>query len=209
MATKLLRLRTQFTQSYATNSISLKSKFNAIQSKVINFEVPERYKGTVVEKWMTYWKGVVRDYKDVFVDVGKFMKEKPLRSSIYGGLGGIAVYSFKHNPSESDFIDQLRVHNNKMILVDPICHNPTSSQYSIFIERCYNEGIIRRLNIGIGSFLWLDNYDRAISLYKATCKYTKPELLTWHDRIIDVGLWDKWWKLDDKMIDYDINENNM
>lgn len=209
MATKLLRLRTQFVQTYTTNSSLVKTKFDAIiQNRFNNFEVPERFKGTMVEKWATYWKGVVRDYRDVALDVGKQMKEKPVRASIYSALGAFAIYSFKHNPNEREFIEQLRLHNNNIILVDPVCHNPTSTQYLIFLERCYNEGIVRRLNIGVCSLLRLDNYYRAISLYKATCSYTKPELLTWYERIIDIGFLDKWWKVDGKMTDYDINAEN-
>lgn len=208
MATKLLRLRTQLTQSYTTNSSLIKTKFSAVQSRFNNIEVPERFKGTVVEKWLAYWKGLVTDYRDVFLDVGKQMKEKPIRAAFYGAIGGSAVYSCKHNPNENDFIEQLRTCNTKMILMAPECHNPTTSEHLIFLERCYNEGIIRRLSVGIFSVLWLDNYDRAMSLYKATCEYTKPDLLTWHNRIIDVGFLDKWWKIDEKMIDYDINEQN-
>lgn len=209
MATKLLRLRTQFTQSYTTNSSLLKTKFTAFQSRIGNIEVPERYKGTAVEKWMQYWKGLVSDYRDVFVGVYKQSKERPIRAAIYGGLAGSAVYSFKHNPSESDFIHQLRSYNIKMVMVDPVCQNPVSSQYLIFIERCYNEGIVRKLNLGIFSVLWLDNYNRALGLYKTTCSFTQPDLLTWHKRIIDIGFLDKWWKIEEKMIDYDINEDNL
>lgn len=208
MATKLLRLRTQFVQSYTTNSSLIKTKYNDIQTKMNNFEVPERFKKTVVEKWMLYWKGLLTDYRDVFLDVGKQIREEPIRASIYGAIGGSAVYSFKHNPSEADFIQQLRSHNAKLVLVDPACQNPISSQYLTFLERCYNEGIVRRLSVGIFSFIWLDNFDRALGLYKATCSFTKPDLLTWHHRIIDVGFMDKWWKIDKQMIDYDINNDN-
>lgn len=208
MATKLLRLRTQISQSYTTNSSLIKTKFSAVQSRFTNIEVPERFKGTVVEKWLAYWKGLVRDYRDVFLDVGKQAKERPIRASICGALGASVVYSFKHNPNEADFIDQLRTYNTKMVLVAAECHNPATSEHLIFMERCYNEGIIRRLSIGILSVLWLDNYDRAMSLYKATCSHTKPDLFTWHNRIIDVGFLDKWWKIDEKMTDYDINEQN-
>lgn len=208
MATKLLRLRTHISQSYTTNSSLVKTKLNTVQNRFTNFEIPERFKGTLVEKWMLYWKGLFNDYRDVFLNVGKQIKEKPIRASIYGALGGSAVYSFKHNPSETDFIEQLRSHNAKMVLMDPVCHNPTSSQYLIFLERCYNEGIVRRLSVGVFSMLWLENYDRALNLYKATCSFTKPDLLTWHNRVIDIGFLDKWWKIDEKMIDYDINEEN-
>lgn len=208
MATKLLRLRTQLTQSYTTNSSLLKTKIDAIQTRVNSLEVPERFKGTVVETWMLYWKRLVIDYRDVFLGVVEQTKAKPIQSAIYGGLAGSVVYSFKHNPNETDFIEQLRSHNTKMVLVDPACQNPTSSQYLTFLERCYNEGIVRRLNFGIFSLLWLDDYERALGIYKATCSYTRPELLSWHKRIIDVGFLNKWWKIDENMVDFDINQNN-
>lgn len=209
MATKFLRLRTQLTQSYTTNSSLVKTKLNTIQSRINNFGLPERFKGTIVEKWAQYWRGLITDYRDVFLGVIQESKEKPIRAAIYGGFGGAAVYSYKHNPSEVDFIEQLREYNVKMVMIDPVCQNPVSSQYLTFIERCYNEGIVRKLNMGLFSLMWLDNYDRALGLYKATCKFTKPELLTWHNRIIDFGFLDKWWTIEKKMIDYDINEDNL
>lgn len=209
MATKFLRLRMQFTKSYTTNSSLLKTKIDSVQSRLNNFEVPERFKGTIVEKWMLYWKGLITDYRDVFLDVLKQSKEKPLRAAVYASLGASTIYGFKHNPSETDYIEQLRTYNTKMVLMDPVCQNKVSSQYLTFVERCYNEGIVRRLNLGIVSLLWLDNYDRALCLYKATCSFTQPELITWHQRIIDVGFLDKWWKIEEKMIDYDINDDNL
>lgn len=209
MATKLLRLRSQFTQSYTTNSSLLKTKFDAIQNRLNIFEVPERFKGTVVEKWILYWRGLTSDYRDVFLGVIKQTKEKPFRATIYGGLASSVVYSFKHNPTETDFIGQLRKNINEIVLVDPVCQNPVSSQYLTFVERCYNEGIVRRLNVGIFSLLWLDDYDKTLRLYKATCSYTQPELLKWHKRIIDFGFLGTWWNIEKKMKDYDINEENV
>lgn len=209
MSTKLIQWRSQFHQFYTTNSSIFKTKFDAVQNQLNSITMPDRLKGTIVEKWALYWRSLCRDYRDVIVDVGKHIKEKPVRSSIYGALGASAIYLYKHNPSETDFIEQLRLHNANIILVDQSCHNLISSQYLIFLERCYNEKIVRRLSLGIFSLLWLDDYDRAIGLYKATCKYTKPDYLTWHKRIIDMGFMDKWWKIDEYMHDYDVNEENL
>lgn len=206
MATKLLRLRTQLTQQYTNNTASIRNKFDVIQSKVSGIELPERFKGTMVEKWAGYWKALFRDYREVGRDVCKFAREKPVRASLYGGLAGAIVYCAKRNPDETTFFEHLRLHNTDMVLVSDECRSPISSQYVTFLERCNNEGILRRLNIGIASVLWLDNYDRAICLYKATCKHTKYDLLSWHQRIIDVGFLNKWWKLEQSMIDYDIND---
>lgn len=206
MATKITRLRSQLTQAYTTNASAFRTKWNNIQTRLDQMEVPERFKGTVVEKWLRYWRGLCIDYRDVFMNVGQQMKEKPIRASIYGGLMAATWYSAKHNPSYIDFYDRLRKHNTDIILVNHDCHNPVSAEYLTFLERSLNEGIVRKLNLGVCSLLWLDNYDRAVALYKATCKYTQPDYLTWHDRVIDVGFLDKWWILEEKMTDYDVNE---
>lgn len=209
MATRILRLRTQLVQRYTNNTTTIRNRFDAIQSKVTSIELPERFKGTVVEKWAAYWKALARDYRDVAIDVYKFGREKPIRAGIYGALAASIVYSCKRNPDDVTYINHLRLHNINMVMVSDDCRSPVSSQYSTFVERCYNEGIVRRLNIGVASILWLDNYDRAICLYRATCKHTKYDLLSWHQRIIDVGFLGKWWNLEKAMVDYDVNEANL
>ena len=84
--------------------------------------------------------------------------------------------------------------------------NPMSEKYVTWVEQCYNEGIIRRLNLGIVSLMWLDNFDSTTAVYKATCPYLKPRFVTFYQRIIDIGFVDKWWFLEQKMKNYDINE---
>lgn len=201
MATKITRLRSQLTQSYTT-------KWNTIQTRLDQIELPERFKGTIVEKWLRYWRGLCIDYRDVFISVAKQMKEKPIRASIYSSLIAASYYSAKHNPSENDFYDRLRKYHTDMILVNQVCHNPASAEYLQFLERSMNEGILRKLSLGVCSLLWLDNYDKTVALYQATCSYTKPDFKTWHHRIVDVGFMDKWWTLEKKMMNYDVTEDN-
>lgn len=209
MATKITRLKSQLNQSYTTNAAAFRAKWNIIQTRFDQIEIPERIKGTIVEKWLRYWRGLGIDYRDVFANVGQQMKEKPIRSSIYCSLIAATWYSAKHNPSEIEFYDRLRKHNTEMILVNQTCHNTVSAEHLKFLERSVNAGIVRKLNLGVCSMLWLDNYDKAIALYQATCTYTQPDYLTWYKRVIDIGFLDKWWKLEEKMIDYDVNEANI
>lgn len=206
MTTKLFRLQNHLIKSYINGGEAIKSKLAIVQNK---FVVPERLKGTIAEKWLLYWKNLYKDYRDVFIDVGKQTKDHPIRSTFYISSAAAAYYAFKRNPSETDFYEQLRKYTGDLVLVHESCQNPIASEYFKFLERCYNEGIIRRLSIGICSFLWIDNYDKALSLYKTTCTHLQPDYLMWHKRIIDVGFLNTWWTLKDKMIDYDVNENNL
>lgn len=185
---------------------SAKLKITAAKEKVAStFTLPKKYKGTIVEKWAKYWTQLGIDYKDVAVGVAKQIREKPIKASIYATTGTLFYYCWQNNPTEIQFLQQLRNYNAEMVLVNESSQNPETRNYMQFIERSYNEGIIRHLNLGILSLLWLDNYDQSLGLYKATCKYTKPEYLNFQERIIDVGFLNKWWALENKMKDYDVH----
>lgn len=209
MATRIFRLKSQLVQTIDTSSTLLKSKINTVQSAVSKIELPERFKGTAVEKWAGYWKNLYIDYRDVALDAGKQIKTRPYRSGFLGITGSFLYYCARHNPTEKDFIEELRKFNSDLILVDESCHKPEAAEYLKFLERAHNQGLIRTLNLGALSLMWLHDYDAALGVYKATCLYTKPDYLHFRERIVDVGFLDRWWKLDKKMIDYDVNEENV
>ncbi|XP_012060021.1 PREDICTED: uncharacterized protein C19orf52 [Atta cephalotes] len=184
----------------------LTSKFNEIGIKIRNYEMPEKIKGTFLERWAKYWHGLYIDYKDVALDVVKDCTERPVHATIYITLLGSCFYSNRHNPDETIFREQLIQNNIKLIQVGEPIRNPVSVQHIKWLEQCYNEGLIRRLNLGILSLIWLDNYDKNCSSYKAVCPYLKPRYVTFYERIVDVGFLGKWWVLDRKMKNYDVNE---
>ncbi|EZA57713.1 hypothetical protein X777_00813 [Ooceraea biroi] len=180
------------------------SKFNEISNKISNYEMPERIKGTVLERWAKYWHSLYVDYKDVAIDVAKDCRERPIRAAMYATRG--CFYSSRHNPDETMFREQLLQSSTKLIQVGELVRNPVSVQHIKWLEQCYNEGIVRRLNLGILSLIWLDNYDKDCSVYRAVCPYLKPRYVTFHERIVDIGFLDNWWLLEMKMKDYDVNE---
>ncbi|KAL0117576.1 hypothetical protein PUN28_010408 [Cardiocondyla obscurior] len=182
------------------------SRFNEVGTKIRSYEkIPERIKGTFLERWAKYWHGLYVDYKDVAFDVAKDCRERPVRAGLYVTRG--CFYSCRHNPDETMFREQLIQNSLKLIQVGESIRNPVSVEHIKWLEQCYNEGLIRRLNLGVLSLIWLDNYDKDCSLYKAICPYLKPRYITFHERIIDVGFLEKYWLLERKMKDYDVNED--
>lgn len=157
------------------------------------------------DKWKNYWVMLARDYKDVSLDTIKTIKQKPLKSSIYGTLIASTIYCYKNNPDFDTFFDQLRKSQEELGLVHPDCQNPKTVNYLKYMETCHNQGVLRRLSIGVVSFLWIDNYNKELATYQAVCEYLKPEYKTFHERIVDVGFLNKWWNLEKIMLDYDIN----
>lgn len=168
------------------------------------FTLPAKYQGTVIEKWAKYWKQLGIDYRDVAVGVARQAVAKPLKTAVYGAVGTGAYFCTAYAPSEVEFLRQMRQLNAELVLVHESCQNPVSTQHLQTMQQYLNQGRIRCVNLGPVSLLWLDEYDDALSLYKSTCSYTRPEWLRFHERIIDIGFWHKWWKLHECMRDFDV-----
>ena len=182
------------------------NKTTDILYKVQNFETPEKLKGTFLERWGKYWKNLFTDYKEVAVSVVNDCKERPIKASVYASVLAFCIYLNKHNPDESSFREQLLQNTIKIMQVGETVRNPVSEYHVKWLGQCYNEGIVRRMNLGIVSLIWLDDYDETCSLYKAACPYLDVQYATFYQRIVDFGILDKWWVLESKMKDYDVNE---
>ncbi|XP_017753372.1 PREDICTED: uncharacterized protein C19orf52 homolog [Eufriesea mexicana] len=190
---------TQFQKHKFINSIN-------VLNKSINSKIPEKSKAVFPERWAKYWKTLYTDYKDAALGAYEHSKKHPIRTSIYFSLLASYVYLNKHNPDECSFKEELLQNTMKIMQVGEAIRNPISENYVKWLGQCYNEGIIRRMNLGIISLIWLDDYDKMCSLYKSVCPYLKVRYLTFYQRVVDFGFLDKWWILESKMKDYDINE---
>ncbi|PSN56227.1 hypothetical protein C0J52_00393 [Blattella germanica] len=173
--------------------------------KDIKFTFPEKYKGTILEKWAKYWKNVYIDYKEVAVEIAETSRERPIRTAfILTGLGFFG-YCIRTNPDEKIFRDKLLLYMNELGTVGEIIRNPSAVQHLEFLERCYNHGVIRTLNLTVLSLVWLNDFDKASGLYPSQCDYLSPKYFTFHRRVVDIGFLGEWWLLNRFMKDYDIN----
>ncbi|XP_037937415.1 mitochondrial import inner membrane translocase subunit Tim29 [Teleopsis dalmanni] len=184
----------------------LTNRANALRARISNtFTLPERFKGTVVEKWAKYWTGLVRDYKDVGVDVVKFGYNKPRKALVITGAS-LGLYAcVKRNPDEEVFLQLLRQWNNKLILVSPTEQNVIAKEYVRDLELVLNRNTLRTLSLGFCTLLWVDLYSKDDCTYKAICEYTGVDYLKFYQYIIDIGFWNRYWRLDWKMRNFDIN----
>lgn len=185
---------------------SLSNRFANIRSRISDkFTLPERFKGTVVEKWAQYWRGLASDYGDVVIDVAKNARTKPRKALIYTGIGYGLYQCAKHNPDEEAFMHSLRGWSNQMLMVPKTLHNPVSSAYLRELEIAINENKLRTFSLGICTILWTDLYDKEDCTYSAVCKYTQVDYINFWKYIVDIGFWDHYWRLEWKMHNFDIN----
>ncbi|XP_023308609.2 mitochondrial import inner membrane translocase subunit Tim29 [Lucilia cuprina] len=182
------------------------SRIASIGSKVNNtFTLPERFKGTVVEKWANYWKGLLTDYKDVAVGLVKESKEKP-RKALFYAISGYGLYQCaQRNPDEEDFHKQFRSASNNLILVHPSLQNPKSASYIRRLQSDLNQNRLRFLSLGICTILWEDLYDKDDCTYPAQCEYTQVSFWNFHEHIVDVGFWNQFWRLRYELYNFDVN----
>ncbi|KOC62879.1 Uncharacterized protein C19orf52 [Habropoda laboriosa] len=185
-------------------SLKLGNSINNILKKK-NLEEPKELKGSVLERWRIYWKNLCTDYKEALCDSAKHCKKHPIRTSIYVSVLASCVYLHRYNPDESSFKELLLQNTMKIMQVGEAIRNPISEYHVKWLGQCYNEGIVRCMNLGIISLIWLDNYDETCSLYKAVCPYLKIQYATFYERVVDFGFLGKWWIIENKMKDYDVN----
>jgi len=92
-----------------------------------------------------------------------------------------------------------------MLYISLAVRNPSAVQHLEYMEKCYNTGVVKRLNLIFFSIMWIDEFNDNIQTYKANCKYLKPTILSVHNHAVDVGFLNIWWNLKKVMIDYDVN----
>ncbi|XP_014291699.1 mitochondrial import inner membrane translocase subunit Tim29 [Halyomorpha halys] len=199
----------------STTVVLLRRNFKSLVSKYIspqrfNLDIkypqfPEKFKGTIVERWADYWKNLLHDYAEVIKDTAISAKQQPLKSGALLTVLGIGTYCVKNNPDEISYRDAVISYSEDMMFVGPLVRNPKTVKYLKDLEKSYNEGTIRRLSFGLFSLIWKDDYNDCLGIYKSQCKYLGVPVYRFHERIVDFGFLNKWFYLDKYMEDFDVN----
>ncbi|XP_055846316.1 mitochondrial import inner membrane translocase subunit Tim29 [Episyrphus balteatus] len=168
--------------------------------------VPDPVKTTILQRWKIYWKSLVNDYTEAGKGAFQTAKEKPLRTSILTTIGLAIYFSAKNNPDELSLMTEIKNKNGEILMVHESCQRASSAEHLRMLEQSMNQKTLRVTNLGVMTIVWLHDFSSDLCTYKAICKWLQPEYTTFHQRIIDVGFWNKWWNLESKMTDYDIVE---
>ncbi|CAL8317439.1 unnamed protein product [Arctogadus glacialis] len=163
----------------------------------------ERLKNNRVAKWCS---GVLLDYKEAVREVGLGIRNRPLKSSVYIGLLGGAGACIYTQPDETSFETDLMDVCNKLGLLSPWIRSETSDQHVLNLVKLRNEGRLRHISLGLVALTFCGDYDPEADLYEAQCGNLSIPWRSLHERVVDVGFAGRWWILDSKMKNYDVNE---
>lgn len=166
---------------------------------------PERFKGTIIERFAVYWKNMFIDYRQMLQDLRTDMQEDPVKA--FKWTTGIitAVLLARNNPTELDFKDSLKRVDNEVILVGDECRNAKAMEHLNYLDSCYNYGLIHYTSIGIASFMYVSEMNHECDLYKKHCSYLQPSYFGFPSRIVDIGVMGRWWNIFKKTANYDVN----
>lgn len=174
-------------------------------SLIKKVKFPEKFKGTIIEKWADYWKNLFIDYRQMVQDLRTDIQDDPIKAMKYTA-GIVTLFAlYKNNPNEIDFRDELKRINNEVVLVSSDCLNEKAADHLRFLDTCYNQGVIHFQSLGIASIMYTSELSESCDLYKAHCTYVQPTYLSFPSRIVDVGFMGKWWNLHKKTTNYDVN----
>lgn len=132
--------------------------------------------------------------------------ERPVKASVYMTLVGGAWACFYTKPDQSSFEATLLERSGQLGLLSPWIRNGTSDGHVQNLVKLRNEGRLHHISLGFLSLVYRTEYDPDATLYEAQCSNVSPRWREFPQRILDVGFVGRWWILDSKMKDYDVND---
>ncbi|VVC95265.1 unnamed protein product [Leptidea sinapis] len=184
--------------------IKVKTSANLVRNVQKRITLPEKLKGTIVEKWSNYWKNLFMDYTQMLQDLRTDMQDNPRKAFIWSSALAAAYVLAARNPSEIDFKDTVKRVTNDAILVSEECRNSKSIDHLRLIEQSYNEGVLHYRSLGVISIMYMSELNNECDLYKAHCSYLQPTYFGIFSRIIDIGMMGRWWNVFIKTTNYDV-----
>ncbi|XP_070837550.1 mitochondrial import inner membrane translocase subunit Tim29 [Chaetodon trifascialis] len=163
----------------------------------------ERLKKSKAGVWC---RSLFSDYKEACREMVVGAWERPVKASVYMTLLGGTWACFHTKPDQSSFEAVLLECSSQLGLLSPWIRNATSDGHVQSLVKLRNEGRLRHVGLGLLSLVYCADYDPDATLYEAQCSNLSVPWRELPQRVLDVGFVGRWWILDSKMKDYDVNE---
>jgi Translocase of the Inner Mitochondrial membrane 29 len=148
---------------------------------------------------------VFDDYKNVGKDSFEDAKSRPWRSSCVIAALSVAYLAYRQNPTRLSFIDALLESNNDLIQVPATARNTQSESFVVEAVRYHSADRLRYVNLGLFSLILHEDFNKSCDVYEAHCTYLSPSLFLFYQRVVDIGLFNHWLKIEGAMKDFDVN----
>lgn len=168
--------------------------------------LPERLKGGRIERMVNYGKAVLVDYRQAIRDIYTDSLANKPKAATYFSLIGLLTYLYKTNPHPNSFKNELITHQNLMTLIGEPIRNSNCYNYMHELNNLDNQRRLHRINLLFLTVLVREEFSANLSVFEANCKYLQPSYLDYlTNRIVDIGIANRWILLGRKLKDFDIN----
>lgn len=158
-----------------------------------------------IKRKITLWKQICMDYIKVAESSVKFVLERPGQSLGVATVTGIFTSFAVLNPDEKCFKAQFLSSSADLGTVTPQLQNIRSVSHLQWLRMENNLRRLRRINFILFSLMYTVDKSEYCCKYDTSCTYLFPSLWKCKDRIVDIGFLNRWWILEKRMENYDVN----
>lgn len=160
-----------------------------------------------LRKINSYFKNIYIDYYEVFKDVKRSAKSRPLKATIYGTSTLFVLNLFRTNEGLRSYHSEVISACNKIGSLTENSRNPISYKFIQEIGELNGTGLLRQVDLGFSTLIYRTDCNSNVALYRYNCPYLNPSIKEFiNERLVDLGVLGHWLVLETKMLDYDIND---
>ena len=165
--------------------------------------------GGRMERWGQPLRVIAQDYVEVTKDAYKDAKAKPIKTLVYTLIGGCLVATWKTRPDADSYIDCLLENCNEFHLCSQVVRSRQTQEYLENIATKHSKDEVVYKNFGFFGIVLEREHTPVCKNYHMTCKYIRMRWWTRWTRVVDFGMWGRWWALNRAMVGYDVNDEEL
>ena len=159
-------------------------------------------------KWAKPLVNVMNDYQVVLTETFDYIRTRPIRGAgiLISFAGCCALW--KKNPSLAHYTDSVCSYCVELSMCSESTRNPGAHMYISRIMSLQSNLQLRYYSLGFFSLIMKQNYDPCRN-YIVTSSYLQPRWWDLSEKIVDIGIWNTWLRLEEKMVDFDVNHSSL
>lgn len=163
---------------------------------------------SIRSKLSLYFKNLYLDYYEVFREVRKGARDRPLKATFYGVSTLFVLNSFRTNEGLRSYHSEVTCACNRIANLTENSRNPESLKFVSNVGELKCHGLLRQIDLGFSTIIYRSDSNPETALYRYNCSHLRPSFKEFvQERLVDLGFFGHWLLLELKMKDYDINEN--
>uniref|UniRef100_A0A8B9CYC4 Translocase of inner mitochondrial membrane 29 n=1 Tax=Anser brachyrhynchus TaxID=132585 RepID=A0A8B9CYC4_9AVES len=146
------------------------------------------------------------DYAEAAREAARGARRRPWRAAGAAAALGGALACAAAVPDPDSFEAALLEAAGALLLLSPPTRSPEAERHVRRLLRRRDRGQLRYRGLVLAAVVYEAPYDEAAALYRARCPHLRPPWSRLPGRLLDVGFWGRWWVLEARTRDCDVNE---